>query len=351
LRSKAAAFLLSIPEHLNPYLRIEDLHGKVLSQGRDLRRLLRDTHKAVAAAAPVVMAAAPSPVPTEGLRAWQCGDLPVEHEVQRKGVRFKVYPALQDRGDSVAVVELSNAIQAEQVMLGGVLRLLILALPQQYKFARQQFAGNRELMLLGQGSTGQQSLADGLAERALRECFLPEGQPLPRNLDAFTVMLEQHRAELNAIVTRLGTAMLNLFKDWRAVRQTLAKLDAAVFKQSTADIELQLSSLLPDHFLQATGQPWFGHQPRYMKALLRRVERLPGNVARDTQLLQQVQPYLQMYQQLLARKSLQQNELNKLKWMIEEFRVSLFAQELKTSIPVSAKRLDEQVELARKEAY
>ncbi|MGE0113957.1 MAG: ATP-dependent RNA helicase HrpA [Steroidobacteraceae bacterium] len=338
---------LSIPVHLKPWLRIEDLNGRLLSQGRDLRQLLRETRKVVASFPPVALASAAQ---TGQLRSWECGDLPVEREVQRNGVRFKVYPALQDRHDSVAVVELNSAIHAEQVMRGGVLRLLVLALPQQYKFARQQFSGSRELMLLGQGIGSDKPLADVLAERALRECFLPEGQTLPRSKQDFDRLVEQHRAGLNEVMTRLSHTLLSLFKEWRAVRQALLKLNAPVFKDAVVDIEVQLSGLLPNDFLQTTEQPWFGHLPRYMKALTRRIERLSGNVARDTQLLQQIQPYMNSYRQLLARKSLQQHELNKLKWMIEEFRVSLFAQELKTAVPVSAKRLSEQVELARKEA-
>jgi ATP-dependent RNA helicase HrpA len=337
---------LPIPVHLSPYLRIEDLNGTVLSQGRDLRRLLRDTHKVVASAPPVARVVGQ----TEQLRSWECGDLPIEREVLRNGVRFTVFPALQDRNVSVAVVELGNAVHAEQVMRDGVLRLMALAVPQQYKFARQQFAGNKQLLLLGQGSSGNQPLADALAERALRECFLPDAQELPRSQTAFARLIEQHRAELNGAVSRLANTMLSLFAEWRAVRQDLARMTAPVFKPAIADIESQLQGLLPDNFLQATEQPWFGHLPRYLKAMKRRAERLSGNVARDTQLMQQVLPYWQAYQQLLTRKSLQQHELNKLKWMIEEFRVSLFAQELKTAVPVSGKRLDEQLALARKEA-
>jgi ATP-dependent helicase HrpA len=235
-------------------------------------------------------------------------------------------------------------------MLGGVLRLLVLALPQQYKFARQQFAANRDLMLLGQSSSGQRPLAEALAERALRECFLPEGQPLPRSKQAFTDTIEHHRSELNTMMVAFGNIVSALLKEWRAVRQAMTKLSAPVFKEALADIETQLASLLPNDFLQTTEQPWFGHLPRYMKALTKRLERLAGNVARDTQLMQQVHPYVKRYGELQARKSLRQHELNKLRWMIEEFRVSLFAQELKTAVPVSAKRLNEQLELAQKEA-
>jgi ATP-dependent helicase HrpA len=337
---------LALPPYLQPYLRVEDLNGRVIAQGRELRRLLRDTQVAVAAAPPTPLVVAQ----TENLRSWDCGELPEVHEVQRKNVRFKVYPALQDKGDSVAVVELSNEQHAEQVMLGGVLRLLVLALPQQYKYARQQFASNRDLMLLGQGSSGQRPLADALAERALRECFLPDGQALPRSQQAFADLIESHRSELSPLVVALGNTISSLFKEWRAVRQSMSKLNAPVFKDALADVEQQLASLLPDDFLQTIEQPWFGHLPRYMKSLSKRLGRLAGNVARDAQLMQQVQPFVQRYRALQARKALRQTELNKLRWMIEEFRVSLFSQELKTSISVSAKRLNEQLDLAQKEA-
>ncbi len=289
------------------------------------------------------------PAQTGQLRSWTCGDLPVELEVQRNGVRFRVYSALQDQGDSVSVVELTNATHAQQIMLGGVVRLLVLTLSQQYKFARQQFVSNRELMLLGQGSVGQKPLADALAERTLRQCFMADENNLPRSRQAFEELIERHRSELDTTMTRMNTQMLDLFKDWRVVRQGLSKLNSSVFTDSRADIERQLQGLLPAHFLHSTEQFWFAQLPRYLKALARRVERLSGNTARDAQLLQQVQPFVVQCQHLSARKSLQQTELSRLKWMIEEFRVSLFAQELKTAIPVSAKRLSEQVELARKE--
>lgn len=350
-RQSATAFsvedlqALSIPAHLNPWVRILDLNGRVLSQGRNLSVLLRDVRRAVTG-----VVATPAPTVVTALRAWDCGDLPVEREVERNGVRFKVYPALQDCGDHVTVVELGQALQARQVMHNGILRLLILSLPQPYKFTRQQFAANRELLLLGQIISSRIPLVDALAERAMRECFLNTDEPLPRTRDAFLQLIERHRAELNETATRLGNGMLNLFKDWRALRQALSRLTAPAFAESLLDIESQLHELLPDDFLSSTEQPWFDHLPRYLKALSRRIERLSGNVARDRQLLQQLRPFTQGYLRLLDRNPAQQTQLRRLKWMIEELRVSLFAQELKTAMAVSVKRLDEQLELAVKEA-
>jgi ATP-dependent helicase HrpA len=338
---------LPIPAYLNPYLRVEDINGQVIAEGRDLRKLLR-TARVVAdkqTLKPIV-----APTIQAVLHSWQCGELPIEREVQRNGVRFKVYPTLKPNADHVVEIEASNPLHAEQLLHQAVLKLLVLGLPQQYKFARQQFSANKELMLMGQGMSIQLPLPDALAERAIRDCFLPEGQVLPRSQQAFAELIERHRAELNKSIGVLSTTLLSLFKDRRTLNQVIAQLKAPAFAAARADIEVQLSGLLPENFLQSIDQPWFAQLPRYLKALVRRVEKLQGNVARDAQLLQQLQPYLAGYQQLQARRSLQQVELDKLKWMLQEFRVSLFAQELKTSIPVSAKRLDEQLQRARKEA-
>jgi ATP-dependent helicase HrpA len=334
---------LPIQPYLSPWLRVVDLQARLISQGRNLRLLLRDTQKNKS---PIVV----NTGQTGPLRSWTCGELPVERELQRGGVRFKVYPALQDGNDGVMLVELDNPVAAAQVHFYGVLRLLVLALPQQYKYARQQFTAHRQLLLLGQGMTGKFPLAEALAERAMRDCFLSEGQALPRCSESFSSLLDAHRADFNQVVSRLTNTMLNLFTEWRSVRQAMHTLSSPVYQQALADMQAQLDRLLPEDFIQSTAQPWFGHLPRYMQALSRRLERIAGNVARDAQLLQQMQPFLLGYQRLLARQSLPQHELAKLKWMLEEFRVSLFAQELRTAIPVSARRLTEQLELASKEA-
>lgn len=338
---------LTIPSYLNPYFSIEDTNARVISRGRDFRSLIRQGQQ-LAAASDAVLSITVSP--EQQYRAWTFGLLPESREVQRQAVRYSVYPAILDQHDHVKLVEFNNLIHAEQVTLKGVLRLLILVLPQQYKFARQQFSSHRELMLLGHGLSGNHSLADGLSERAFRECFLAEQQVLPRSGDDFNRLIELHRSELNTTVMKMTENMLSLFKDHHKVNQCISTLNAPSFAPAKADIQQQLLGLLSAGFLQDLSQPWFGYLPRYIKALARRVDKLSANLQRDLTLMQQVQPFLTGYQQLVSLKPLVQVELTKLKWMIEEFRVSLFAQELKASMPVSAKRLTEQLERAKKEA-
>jgi ATP-dependent helicase HrpA len=338
---------LVIPAHLNPYFRIENTQGKLLVHGRDLRVL---TRKVQAEGALITSSMPIDSNSDQQYRSWTFGDLPEFTEVLRSGVRYKVYPALSDQLDHVKRMDFNHASQSQNALRQGVLRLLVLALPQQYKFARQQFSANRQLMLLGHGLSATLPLTDRLSERAFRDCFLPEDQLVPRSAEQFNQLIESRRADLNNSVKKVADTMVGLLSDVLAVNKSLARLNSPLFSAAKSDIEQQLSALLPKDFLQSANQPWFSYLPRYLKALVKRVEKISGGVERDTTLMRQVQPFVKDYQQLLSRKSLVQDELTKLKWMIEEFRVSLFAQELKTSMPVSAKRLTEQVEKARKEA-
>jgi ATP-dependent helicase HrpA len=110
--------------------------------------------------------------------------------------------------------------------------------------------------------------------------------------------------------------------------------------------------LLPPAFIETTPHPWLDYLPRYLKAVTRRIERLAGNLRRDAELAAKVKPFAAALGSLCARRpaALPHAQLDTLRWMIEEFRVSLFAQELRTMMKVSEKRLGEQAELARAEA-
>jgi ATP-dependent helicase HrpA len=110
--------------------------------------------------------------------------------------------------------------------------------------------------------------------------------------------------------------------------------------------------MLPPTFIEATPRPWLDYLPRYLKAVTRRIERLAGNLKRDADLAVKVKPFAAALRALSARPPVAGSgeQVEQLRWMIEEFRVSLFAQELRTMMKVSEKRLAEQLELARKEA-
>jgi ATP-dependent helicase HrpA len=213
-------------------------------------------------------------------------------------------------------------------------------------------ADDRELVLLSGGLPLHGSVADALTRRAFRECFLPADLPLPRSEKVFASLLESRRSQLNEVADRLSVIVTSTFREWRAVRSALEKLRSPSFAGAADDINSQLEALLPPDFIESVPRPWLDYLPRYLKAIARRIERLPANAKRDAELAAKVKPFITGTQALVAqltRPTIPGNLLQ-LRWMIEEYRVSLFAQELKTLLKVSDKRLAEQLEAARVEA-
>ncbi len=149
----------------------------------------------------------------------------------------------------------------------------------------------------------------------------------------------------------MSVIVISILKVWLAVRTGLEKLRSPSFADAVADINGQLESLVPSNFIESVQRPWFDNLPRYLKALGKRVERLPANARRDAELVAKVKPFVSGLRGLLTeltRPSIP-SAVTQLRWMIEEYRVSLFAQELKTVTKVSEKRLAEQLEAARVE--
>jgi ATP-dependent helicase HrpA len=371
---------LSVPDHLRMNLRVLDAEDQAVAEGRDLLAIKRKLYAEAPASfvagvgsdgtavarggtgvgghgvavvhggAGVVSSAGVRAHATQPLhRLWDFGDLPESREVERNRLRLVVYPAIEDRGSGVALIEARNAHGAEAISRAGAVRLAILALPQQAKYVTKRMADDRDLVLLSRGLTLHQSMADAMTQRAFRECFLPAEIPLPRDAQAFNRILEQHRGQLSEVADRLVVVVTSTLREWRAARSAIDSLRPGAFPDAVADVDAQIHILLPPDFIESTARPWLDYLPRYLKAVARRMERLPANERRDTELASKVKPFSAALRTLLAEPAPSgiRPELDELRWMIEEFRVSLFAQDLKTMLRVSEKRLSDQLALAR----
>jgi ATP-dependent helicase HrpA len=126
-------------------------------------------------------------------------------------------------------------------------------------------------------------------------------------------------------------------KAWRLVRA--AREQARGFESAVADIDAQLAHLMPPDFIARTPEPWLAQLPRYLKAIARRLERLPGHERRDTELALRIAPFAAAWRKLAHSAERAPPAAQHFRWMLEEFRVSLFAQDLGTRMPVSEKRL------------
>jgi ATP-dependent helicase HrpA len=342
--SKEDIAAVSLPDHLRFNLRIMSMEGKVLAEGRDLVKLKRGARDTI----PVKVTAAEQ---ARTYRAWEFGDVPAQRSVTRQGVSFVVYPTIEDVGDGVRLVEAQSAQQAETLLRRGVLRLMMLGLPDQWKYARKQFAENRELILLSRNLESSRPFPDALAECVFVEWLLRD-ETLPRTRADFEAMIERRRGNFGDSLSRVEKHALEILRELKTVREKLAALTAPVFKAVADGIRQDLRQLVPGDFSLCASDPLWPHIPRFLKAMARRIEKIPGNFKRDQELAARVAPFVKGYEQLAKQIDPRRAhpELDKLRWAIEEFRVSLFAQDLRTAMPVSEKRLQEQLEKAASES-
>jgi len=268
------------------------------------------------------------------------------------GVVLRMYPGIEDDGAAVRLRLYPTAALAQEQTHDGVLRLAALAMPQQHDLVRRTCAADRELTLLAATAGFGKGFFEEIADRAVADAVAAADGRLPRDSVEFEARIDTGRARVadcGAEVARVARATLLALKDARAA---LAQLGAPAFKATREAVTRQLEARLAPGWVRHTPAPWFVQLPKYVRAAARRLERLRDGVERDRLLQAQLAPYEAALHEIEAAADPERAgvERERLRWMIEEFRVSLFAQELRTLLPVSARRLDEQVRLARREA-
>jgi ATP-dependent helicase HrpA len=225
-------------------------------------------------------------------------------------------------------------------------------MPQQHDLVVRQCAGDRELALLAAAAGFDRRLFGEIADRAVEDALHLDPRHLPRSEPEFAARVAAARAgvvEAGEHVARAVKGVLLALKDARAA---LVPLSAPTFAAARGSIERQLAGLLAPGWVRQTPVHAFSQLPKYVKAAGRRAQRLRDDASRDQKLDAQVAPFVAALRDLDANGGRVGSgpELERLRWMIEEFRLSLFAQDLRTQGPVSAKRLEAQLAKARDEA-
>jgi ATP-dependent helicase HrpA len=286
------------------------------------------------------------------VRRWDFGEIPQSVSVPSGSLMLRLHPGVEDVETAVRLKLFTSADAAGKRTRQGVVRLAALALPQQREMVRRRLADDRRFSLLVAGSGFGKALIDELADRAVDAAVLGPGPEFPRTEPEFAALIEQGRGrvvEQGAQVERIVRAVLEAVQE---VRRLLATMAGPAFDAVRVAAQSQLADNLGPGWVRETPDGWFQQLPKYMKALVRRLERARDDVSRDRRLQQQIEPYLVAGMQLLVASDSDRAtpQLERYRWMIEEFRLSLFAQDLRTTMPISAKRLDEQLLLARREA-
>jgi ATP-dependent helicase HrpA len=342
----SAGELAAVP--LPPYLRLNlaliDADGRTLATSRDAGDLRRAT-RAAGEAPDQRHVSDSSPYEREDVRSWDFGELPREVQLTRQRFNLELYPALADRGQAAALVLLPDAQRAEASTRAGVLRLLMLALAPQVRTLSRETATDRDLMLLHHVVGPAKQLPIDIVERALLRVGLPTGTATPRTPQEFEAVCGRGAQGIEAALHQLRAHVREVLTRNLQVSRALGQLPSALDTRLIDDLRRAQIRLIHPGFVTATPEPWLDSLPRYLRALERRVAKFPGASGASARAQNEVAERWARYEELNAlaasMDSVTPMPLRELRWLLEEYTVSLFAQELKTAVTVSAKRLDE----------
>jgi ATP-dependent helicase HrpA len=269
--------------------------------------------------------------------AWTFGELPELMEIRKGGQTLIGFPALVDAGDAVMVEVFDEPEAAALKHRAGLRRLFALQLREALKYLEKNIPDLQKMAVAYLNLGTLEELRAQILEVALDRAFLLE--PLPANDADFKRRLDEGRGRLTLIANEVARLAGTILSEY-AVAQRKIK-DTKNAAEAVADCTQQLQRLMPKRFLAATPWPALQHFARYLKAITLRLEKWRADPARDAARLAELKPQEQRYLRLLAeRKGATDARLQELRWLLEELRVSFFAQELRTPQPVSIKRLE-----------
>ena len=330
--------LSDLTEHLKMNFSVVDEKGRELGMGRDWNALKAQ----LGSAAQLTFRNSSPSIEKTGLKQWDFGDLPNTLTFTKDSHQLTGYPALEDHHDHVAVKLFDTESMAKKAHRMGVCRLMRFELKEQMKQLEKGLPQFNQFALLLRNLISPDELREDMLLAIGDRAFIGEDE-LPRTNAEFMTLKQRARTRLPAVVdssSRLATAIA---QEYLALTQRLNALPTNMARVKK-EVEEQLALLLPKKFFSQT--PWerLQHLPRYLKALKLRLDKYLSAIDRDARSAQNVQMVWQRWQDKVnsLRKANQEvsDALADYRWLIEELRVSLFAQELKTSFPVSMKRLD-----------
>ncbi len=332
--------LEQLPAHMLMNFRVVDEHGRQLGMSRSFAQLRGEwaPKQAPAAAAPVAKSAEPQQKQGgERYADWKFGDFRATSPEQRAGQTITVFNALVDEGDAVSLQRFDTQDAAKAAHRLGLRRLFQLALKEQVKYLEKNLPGLQAMAMQWMPFGSQQDLQRQILAVTFDRCCLNE--PWPESEKEFAARCKDAKARLNLVAQEIARLVGAVLAEYQALQKALPGFKA--HGQATQDIRSQCESLLGKEWVGRTPFERMQHMPRYLKAINVRLEKLRANPARDAQNMAQMNPLLQQWQRRL---SAQQGEpdarLEDFGWMLQELRVSLYAQELKTPVIVSVKRLE-----------
>lgn len=364
--------LESLPLHSSMNFRLIDEHGRQLELERNLARLrseygqtARNAFQAVAQETAQVelgievfnrektnttSSENPSKVDVArkveqgGYRSWEFGELPETLEIQKGTKTLFGYPALVDKGEFCDLEVFDDLEEARKQHGLGLRRLFALSNKDTLKALQKQLPGIREIGLLFINVGSVEGLIEQILNLALERAFMSE--PLPINANQFAERLQTGKPRLALIAQEISRHALNALQAYADLQKKVASAKAAS-PSAYADIQTQMQGLIFPKFVADIPYMQLVHLPRYLKAIAMRIDKLRSNPGRDAQCQKDWESVARPWQKLMQGKKgvaayamAEDQALTDFRWQLEELRVALYAQELKTPTPMSLKRLE-----------
>jgi len=321
-------------------IHVLDERGKILDRDRNLQTL-RERYRGHVQN---TLQKVGENIERDTITQWDFGTLETSCTLKRGTVQVRAFPALVVEKQGVALRLLDNPLEAEQHSVRGVVALLQTQLATAVKYLQKDLLKNKDMALsimnLGRRDEVVQDLINAAVYRA---CL--EGFALPRDAEAFAAAVNRGKNTLVQLGNQYETWLLQVLDLVVQIRKKMKSTANALALAATfADIQHQLDHLFYKGFVSQEPWEWLEQYPRYLKAILLRLEKAPMDIQKDKVNSRQLQQYWEKHQARLQKEGSalyrQHSQWQQFRWMLEELRVSLFAQTLKTRVPVSEKRLD-----------
>lgn len=331
----------SVSDHLKMSYEIVDESGKSLGNGRQLHELKkRFAHQA----SQQFLKVTGKMGEIESMRDWDCGDIPESIDIKRAGIDLKGYPALVDEKDSVALRILDTSELASKAHRLGLVRLFLIKLGQTGRYLKKNLPNlqTASLQYAKAAGKGKLDLESELLTLILDLNFLQDADEI-RTQQQFQQRFEERKALLMSKAQEVNDLVAVILKDYQQIRKQLTGFTQLNWMQSINDIQQQLDNLVFKGFIAALPYACLQQYPRYLKGIALRLDKLQHAAARDQKLMNEMssiqQKFHSRWQQVHAQGRTDER-LEEIRWILEELRISLFCQEIKTLYPISTKRLE-----------
>jgi len=329
--------LSTLAPHLRLQFEVRDEHDKLLARGLNLSKLKAQLQGKVT---DTLSKVADKGIEKADLTEWSFGELPSSYVKKQGQYEIKAFPALVDKKDSAAVELFDNEHKAQQAHQQGLRRLVLLNVPSPIKYLQQNLPNKSKLGLYFNPFGKVNDLIDDCIAAAVDSLLTKYGNI--RTADAFEKAKEQIRAELGDTVVEIATQVEQVLSIAHGLNKRMKGRVDLTMITAHGDIKSQLQSLVFKGFVSQHGAAKMTDLIRYLKAIERRLEKLPVDPNRDRLCVLELEKVAEQYQKLANKipKGMPiPEEISAIFWMQQELRVSLFAQTLGTPYPVSAKRV------------